>query len=85
MAGLFCGVGLIVIGVTGSLLVFHDGINTWCFPTDPPGAALRTGTTTFYGNVPTPNPLRGDFGSRVTFHAADGALQSVVDIRRGSA
>ena len=46
--------------------------------------AERTGAITLYGTVPTANPLRGDYGSRLTFAAADGALQTVVDIRRGS-
>ena len=44
----------------------------------------REGDIIFYGTVPTPNPLRGDFGSRVSFNAADGALTQVVDIRRTS-
>ncbi len=44
----------------------------------------RTGTVTFYGTVPTSNLLRGDYGSRLLFDAADGALRQVVDIRRGS-
>ena len=42
----------------------------------------REGAITFYGTVPSRNPLRGDYGSRVTFNAADGALQQVVNIRR---
>ena len=44
----------------------------------------RTGTITFYGTVPTHNLLRGDFGSRLLFDAANGSLRQVVDIRRGS-
>lgn len=46
--------------------------------------AGREGAITFYGTVPSHNPFRGDFGSRVIFNAADGALQQVVDIRRAS-
>ena len=45
----------------------------------------REGDIVLYGTVPTPNPLRGDFGSRVIFHAADGALRQVIDIRRAGA
>ncbi len=30
--GLGCGLGLVVIGLTGSLLVFHDEIDAWRFP-----------------------------------------------------
>lgn len=44
----------------------------------------RAGTVTFFGTVPTSNPLRGDYGSRLLFDATDGALRQVVDIRRGS-
>ncbi len=41
----------------------------------------QEGMVTFYGTVPTPNPLRGDFGSRLVFNAKDGALKQVVDVR----
>lgn len=30
--GLLCGLGLVVIGLTGSLLVFHEEIDAWRFP-----------------------------------------------------
>ena len=42
----------------------------------------REGEITLYGTVPSSNPLRGDYGSRVIFNAADGALKQVVDIRQ---
>ena len=42
----------------------------------------RTGVISFYGTVPTSNPLRGDYGSRLFFDAATGTLKQVVDIRR---
>lgn len=30
--GLLCGLGLVVIGLTGSLLVFHEELDAWRFP-----------------------------------------------------
>ena len=44
--GLVCGLGLIIIGVTGSLLVFHDEIDAWRFP------ALFRAQTTAAGRLP---------------------------------
>lgn len=46
--------------------------------------ATRDGEITLFGTVPVSYPLRGDYGSRVIFNAADGALRQVVDIRRAS-
>ena len=42
----------------------------------------REGTITYYGTLPTANPLRGDYGSRLVFGAADGGLKEAVDMRR---
>ena len=45
----------------------------------------RTGVVTFFGTVPTPNPLRGDYGSRVIFDGATGDVKQTVDIRQAGA
>ena len=44
----------------------------------------QEGSVTLYGNVPTPNPLRGDYASHVVFNAADGTLTQVTDSRKAS-
>ena len=51
-------------------------------PTSFAFPSKREGDFTFYGAVPTVNPLRSDYGSRVIFHAPDGELRQTIDIRR---
>ncbi len=45
----------------------------------------QEGSVTLYGNVPTPNPLRGDYASHVVFDARNGALTQVTDSRQAGA
>lgn len=42
----------------------------------------QAGSITLYGNVPTPNFLRGDYASHVVFDARDGTLKQVTDSRK---
>ncbi len=44
-----------------------------------------TGSILIGGKLPTPNPLRSDYGSSATFDAKTGALQTTVDLRRAPA